>query len=197
MPIVVGAAVLFAPSAASAHTAFVALGSFWAGVLHPLTAPDEIAVLLGLAVWARLQERRRDMVLVGAVFAGCFVGVVAVSEWGRPFAGEALTAVAMVVVGVAGAVRLAIGGGPLAMVGAAGGAVLGGAAAEGTTEVSLGLFAAGAAVASASALSYALIATARADAEWSRIALRAGASWIAAIGLMIAALESLRLFGRA
>lgn len=193
---IAGATVFLTPAVAAAHTAFVALGSFWAGVLHPLTALDEVGVLLGLAAWAGPQPRRRDIGLVGAVLLGCFCGVIAASWWRGPFAGEGLTAVLMVVIGVAGALRLPIGGGALAIVALVGGSVLGGASAEGMKGVSLGLFAIGAAVASASVLSYALIAAARANAEWSRIALRAGASWIAAIGLMIAALESVQLFGR-
>jgi hypothetical protein len=38
-------------------------------------------------------------------------------------------------------------------------------------------------------LSYGLLAARRLETEWGRIARRAGASWIAAIGLMVLALS--------
>jgi hypothetical protein len=51
------------------------------------------------------------------------------------------------------------------------------------------LFALGGSIAGASVLSYGLLAARRLDLEWGRIARRAGASWIAAIGLMVLALS--------
>jgi urease accessory protein len=186
------AAVFFLiPSVAGAHTAFVALGSFWAGALHPLSALDEIGLIVGLAIWAGLQQRR-DMFLIGSAFAGCFAAALFIGLTGRRFPGEIPIAVLMVAVGL----RLSLGTGPLLAAAAADGAALGGTSADGVAGVSLGLFALGTAVATASLLSYGLIATRGAGAEWARIALRAGASWIAAIGLMMAALESALLLGR-
>jgi urease accessory protein len=192
----VAAAVFFLiPSVAAAHTAFVALGSFWAGALHPLSALDEIGLIVGLAIWAGLQQRR-DMFLIGSAFAGCLAAALFIGLTDRHFSGEIPIAVLMVAVGLAGALRLSLGTGPLLAAAAVAGAALGGASADGVAGVSLGLFALGTAVATASLLSYGLMASGRAGAEWTRIALRAGASWIAAIGLMMAALESARLFGR-
>ncbi|HJU18464.1 MAG TPA: hypothetical protein VJ770_18595, partial [Stellaceae bacterium] len=79
---------------------------------------------------------------------------------------------------------------------AVGGSVVGGSAAPALAAgLSGALFAIGAATALASVLSYGLIATAKAKADWTLIALRAGASWIAAIGVMIFAFASTQLLG--
>jgi hypothetical protein len=69
-----------------------------------------------------------------------------------------------------------------------GGLVGGAAGGGGAVGLSLGLFSLGGSIASASVLSYAILATRRVGNEWGRIAMRAGASWIAAIGLMLFAL---------
>ena len=197
LALVAAAAVALWPGVALAHTAFAALGGFWAGVLHPLTAPDEIAGLLALALWARLQDRRRDLALLAALTCGCLVGAAAIGASGTRFPGETASAALMLVAGLAGALRLAVGGGLQMALFAIGGTILGGAAGDGTRDIALAAFAPGVAVASAAVVSYALIATARAEAAWTQIALRAGASWIAAIGLMLAALASRQLVGSA
>jgi hypothetical protein len=53
--------------------------------------------------------------------------------------------------------------------------------------MSLSLFSLGGSTASASVLSYVILATRGVGTEWGRIAMRAVASWIAAIGLMLLA----------
>ena len=76
------------------------------------------------------------------------------------------------------------------------GGIIGGAAgADATSGLSVMLFSLGAAIATASVLSYGLLAARRLEAEWGRIARRAGASWIAAIGLMVLALSFARRGG--
>jgi urease accessory protein len=193
--IALGSVLFLIPRAASAHAPFLGMGSFWAGVLHPLTAFDETGFVVGLAIWAGLQRRRRDIGVVGAAFAGCFCGALAIGWSGHAAPGLAATAGLMIVVGLAGAARRAAGIVVLAGIAALGGAVLGGAGADGSAGVSLPLFALGAATATASLLSWGLIAVTRAAAAWMQIGWRASASWIAAIGLMSAALEGARLFG--
>jgi len=193
--IALGGILSLVPESATAHTAFLGMGSFWAGVMHPLTAFDETAFILGLAIWAGLQGRRHDIGVVGAAFAGCLCGALVIGWSGHAGPGLAATAGLMIAVGLAGSVRLATGTLVLAGVAAVGGAVLGGASADGSAGASLPLFAVGAATATASLLSYGLIAVARARAAWMQIGWRAGASWIAAIGLMSTALEGVRLFG--
>ena len=73
--------------------------------------------------------------------------------------------------------------------GKVGGLIVGAGAAEATPGLSVALFSVGGSIASASVLSYGLLAARRLDLEWGRIARRAGASWIAAIGLMVLALS--------
>ena len=76
-------------------------------------------------------------------------------------------------------------------VGAAGGLVSGAASSVGTSGLSIGLFSLGGSIASASVLSYGILAARRVETEWGRIALRVAASWIAAIGLMMLAFSSI------
>ena len=98
----------------------------------------------------------------------------------------------MIVVGLAGAMHLRTGAAPLLVLTLVGGFVGGAASADGAAGLSLALFAVGTSIAAASVLSYGLLAARRLEAEWGRIARRAGASWIAAVGLMILALSFAR-----
>jgi hypothetical protein len=70
-----------------------------------------------------------------------------------------------------------------------GGLVRGAAGAEAGGRLSVAIFSLGGSIATASILSYGLLAARRLDAAWGGIARRAGASWIAAIGLMVLALS--------
>ena len=98
----------------------------------------------------------------------------------------------MAAVGLAGALRLRIGATPLLGLALIGGLIAGAAGAEAAAGLSIALFSLGGAIAAASILSYGLLAARRLDAEWGRIARRAGASWIAAIGVMVLALSFTR-----
>jgi urease accessory protein len=186
-----GLAVCLIPATAEAHTGLTGIGSFWAGVAHLLTSLDQLAFLLGLAIWTSFYDRRFDARVVAAAFAAAFIGVFLGVRFGaaaRPDLPAALAAL-MVAVGLAGAARLRAGPAPLLGLAAAGGLVLGAAAAEATPGLSVALFSLGGSIAGASVLSYGLLAARRLDLEWGRIARRAGASWIAAIGLMVLALS--------
>jgi hydrogenase/urease accessory protein HupE len=180
----------FAPAAAEAHTGLQGVGSFWSGVAHLLTSLDQLGFLLGLAIWTGFHDRRFDARVVAAAFAAVFAGVFIGAAFAgvRPELGATLAGL-MAAVGLCGAARLRLGGAPLLAVAAAGGVVVGAAGAEAATGLTLVLFALGGAVAGASVLSYGLLAARRLEAEWGRIAMRAGASWIAAIGVMVLALS--------
>jgi hydrogenase/urease accessory protein HupE len=195
--IFIGAAIGFAPGSAEAHTAFKSLGSFWSGSLHVLTSFDQIGLMLGLAIWASLQRKRRDAAVVGAACLGALLG--SLFGWGSSSQFETLLYVAatMFLIGGAGAVALDVGRALLISVAACSGALIGLASEMGRDGMQPGLFALGAAIAAASAVSYGLIAVSPSYPDWVKIALRAGASWIAAIGLMIFALEASRLRGHA
>ena len=183
---------------AEAHTAVQDVGSFWSGVAHLLTSLDQLAFLLGLAIWTRFHQPWFDPRIIAAVFAAVFVGVF-LGNIAQP-AAEAelptLIAALMIAVGVAAAVRLNLGTAPLFCLASAGGIVLGASATNGADGLSLALFSLGTSVAGASVLSYALLGARAIEVEWGRIAMRAGASWIAAIGLMVFALGLVGKHGR-
>jgi urease accessory protein len=195
---VLGLPLVLIPVPAEAHTALQGVGSFWSGVAHLLTSLDQLGFLLGLAVWTSFHDRRLDARVIAAAFAAGFVGVWLGARVDVPerldFA--AATAALMATVGLAGAARLRLGTAPplaLAFIGGLAGSAAG---ADATAGLSIPLFSLGVAIATASVLSYGLLAARRLDAEWGGVARRAGASWIAAIGLMVLALSFAGRSGR-
>jgi urease accessory protein len=190
-PLFLGFAVWLAPAAAEAHTALRGVGSFWSGVAHLLTSLDQLGFLLGLAIWTSFHDRRLDARMIGAAFAAALIGVwfgISFGEAPRLDLAAAMAAL-MTAVGLAGAARLRIGAAPLVSLAVAGGVIGGAASADATVGLSVALFSLGASIATASVLSYGLLAARRLETDWGRIARRAGASWIAAIGLMMLALS--------
>ena len=161
------------------------VGSFWSGVAHLLTSLDQLGFLLGLAIWTSFQDRALDARVIGVASGAALAGVWAGLALGgfAPIDFAALAPALMIVVGLAGAL------------GWRGGVVGGAASADAVSGLSVALFSLGASIAVASVLSYGLLAARRLDAEWGRIARRAGASWIAAIGLMTLALSFARHSG--
>ena len=189
------AAIYFGPDPAEAHTAFKTLGSFWSGALHVLTSFDQMGLLLALAIWASLQTQRRDAPVVGAVCLGSLFGSLISWAVGAQFDTLFYTSALMVVIGVAGAVALDAVKGVLVVIAASGGALIGITSEINIEGLQRGLIALGAAIAAASTTSYGLIGIAPALPGWMRVAVRAAASWIAAIGLMVFALEYSQLHG--
>lgn len=195
---VVGAAAYLVPAAAEAHTALQGVGSFWSGVAHLLSSLDQLAFLLGLAIWTSFYGRRFDARVIAVAFAAAFVGIFLgiAAGWGGGLDLLGPIAALMLAVGLAGAARLRVGAAPLLGLASAGGLVVGAAGADAAAGLSVGLFSLGGSIATASVLSYGLLAARRLETEWGRIARRAGASWIAAIGLMVLALSFARHTGR-
>jgi urease accessory protein len=187
--VVASLAVYLIPASANAHTALLGIGGFWSGVAHLLTSPDELLLLLGLAIWTSFQDVRLDARVIGAslfaVLVGVWIGtgILAGTQLNLVPAG----AVLMTVVGLAGAVRLRMGAAPVISLALATGLACGAASADAVSDLSVALFSLGGSVAAASVLSYALLAARCFESEWGGIARRAGASWIAAIGLMMLA----------
>jgi hydrogenase/urease accessory protein HupE len=193
------AAVLIAvvPSRAEAHTAFDSLGSFWSGVLHVLTAVEQLGVLLALAIWAGLQPRRIDSSLVGAVLMSSLLGAAVTGMLELRFNTALPLSATMFLLGAAAAAAIRIGAVWLLMIASWCGALIGAADVVDSSGSNLWLFALGLSIATASTVSYGLISTAHAPGrEWLRISFRVGASWIGATGLMVCALEYARLAGR-
>jgi urease accessory protein len=195
---VVALAVCLVPASADAHTALRGVGSVWSGVAHLLTSLDQLGFLLGLAIWTSFQDPRLDARIIAAAFAAALVGMWLGAGFGE--AGRldlaAAPAALMLAVGLAGAVHLRVGAAPVLGLALVGGLVGGAAGADAAAGLSVGLFSLGGSIAAASVLSYGLLAARRLETEWGRIARRAGASWIAAIGLMVLALSVARHTGR-
>jgi hydrogenase/urease accessory protein HupE len=180
-------AVWLVPRPAAAHTLFQGVGSLWSGVAHLLTSPAQLAFLVGLAIWTSFQDFRLDPRVIAATLAATFAGGAIAPVLGTAGESAPLGAALMLLIGLAAAARLRIGAAPvigLASVGGLVGGAAGGSVGSGLPQI---LSALGGSLAGASVLSYGLLGARRLDAEWGRIALRAAASWIAAIGLMMLA----------
>jgi len=189
------AALLLAPSAAHAHLVNTRLGDFYGGVLHPLTAFEQVLPWLALAALAAFQgaARARRLVIVFplSLLAGCVL-----SQWLPSASFVPAIAVALIAItglSVAAAVRL-----PLPMLlGLA--AVMGfvhglqnGQAMTATTDqllFILGVTAIGYGVVTIA--TGAAIAFLRGVGGWRPIALRASGSWVAAVGIMVLGLQFL------
>ena len=189
-PFVLSFATWLIPASAEAHTPLQGIGSFWSGVAHVLTSFDQLGFLLGLAIWTSYQDRRLDTLVIGAAFAAALTGVWLGAKFGEVARLDlaAVAAALMTAVGLAGATCLRVGAAPLLGLALVGGIVGGAAGADATVSLSVALFALGSSIATASVLRYGVLAARRLDSTWGQIVRRAGASWIAAIGLMVFAL---------
>jgi hydrogenase/urease accessory protein HupE len=189
------AALLLGPSAAHAHLVNTRLGDFYGGVLHPLTAFEELLPWLALAALAAFQgaARARWLVVVFplSLFAGCSLSQLLPTASFVP-----AIAVALIVItglSVAAAVRLPL---PV-LLGLA--AVMGfvhglqnGQAMTATTDQLLFIL-------GVTAIGYGVmtiatgtaIAFLRGVGGWRAIALRASGSWVAAVGIMVLGLQFL------
>jgi urease accessory protein len=185
---------LLAPSAAQAHLVDSRLGDFYGGVLHPLTAFEEVLPWLALAALAAFQGAERARWLV-VVFPLSLLAGGALSQLPNPSFVPAVTVALIAITGlaVAAAVKLPL---PV-LLGLAGimGLVHGyqnGQAMTATTDQLLF-------VAGVTAIGYAVmtiatggaIAFLRGVGGWRPIALRASGSWVAAVGIMVLGLQFL------
>lgn len=187
---VLGAAVLAAPTGASAHLVGVEFGDFYAGSLHFLIGPAHVAGVLAVAMLGALHPQAAARGLLFALPLGLVIGVAA-ATWARAGgdAGyDALTALTLAGAGLLGALAVRLPAPALVAVGAAVGAVFGylnGVSAQ-DPSIDWPLYAAGVASAG-SVLGVLLIAVASAATRgpnWSEIAIRTLSSWVAAMGLV-------------
>ena len=186
--LVLAAALALAPGAASAHAAFGDLGPFYASLLHPLADPGQGLLVAATAVLLARQPLAALRAGYAALAAGGLTGILLRSVLHLPAPGEHAAAAAAAVFGAAALFRL-----PLAPVAAATLAALAGAAAGLAIDLPPGLHAGvlallGGAIGIALA---GLMVWGLVDALQRRLGMVAGAvagSWIAAIGIMVAAL---------
>lgn len=183
----VAALAVVAPAPAHAHSISVRFGSFYSGMLHPLTALEHLLAFLVLGVLFGLQERRR-----GALGVLCFAGalavgaVIALALGAEPVLGSAATA-SLAVAGALVALALALSTAWVVVLAVVFGLVHGFengtafAPGSGGPLYVLGLAMSGYLVVT---LLSAAVHGAR-SRRWALVGLRTLGSWVGALGLMM------------
>lgn len=177
------------PTQAQAHIVSSRLGDFYGGALHPVTSLGDVVLWLALGLLAGMQRGTVVRWLVLVFPAGLALGFAAGAEAGWSRDPALLIAVPMVALGLLTAAALPL---PRALFLALAfllGVLRGAANAAGLEPGTDALLFGTGLVATGYAAVTVVTALVRAFADgagtWRPIALRAGASWIAAIGLMI------------
>ena len=181
-------ALLCRPGPAHAHLMTTGVGPFYDGALHVLASVDQLLPLLALCLLAGLQGKASGRATLFGLPPTLLVGA-AVGRWGPPlpFIGLASTLLLLALGGLVaadarlprrGLIITAVGCGLL--IGYANGAAM--AEARLGTVSLLGIAAAGFV---AAALVPAFVVSLR--QAWMRIAVRVAGSWIAALGVLMAA----------
>lgn len=182
---------------ADAHIVASRLGDFYAGALHPLTDLQELVIWLALGLLAGALGDTRGRWLVILFPIGLAVGVRLGMATAAPAVTDAVAAAAVLtVLGVITALALRLPGALIAVLAFAIAVMRGMANGSGLpADTDPLLFAVGLAGAGYVVLTLVLFATvafAASAAPWRRIAVRAGGSWIAAVGLMMTAFALIR-----
>lgn len=182
-----------APTLAHAHLVDTRLGDFYSGALHPLTDFQQVLPWAALAVLAAFQGSRRArwiiLVFPLALLAGGIASLVLPAPPFMPVLGVGLVAVTGLAVAAAAQLPLPV----LLAIAVVMGLLHGdqnGAAMVATTDKVLFL-------SGVTAVGYAAITLATGGAiaflhgvgSWRPIALRAGGSWVAAVGIMVLGLQ--------
>jgi hypothetical protein len=182
-------AVAFARDAA-AHDAFGDLGPFYASLLHPLADPAQGLLLSALAVLLARQSLDAVRPAYVALAVGGAAGVLLGAFMGVQAPGQRLAAVAALLLGLAAAAGLRLGPGVATAVAAAS-SIAAGLASDLAPGLRPGILAAtGGAlgIALGGLLAWGLIDLLQ--RRFGRVAGAVAGSWIAAVGLMTAALPA-------
>ena len=186
LPVVAAFALRALP--AEAHIVSSRLGDFYAGAAHPLTGLQDVVLWIALGVLAGTQPAARARWLVAVFPAGLVAGFLLGMADGVTSGIAAVDAGCMVALGglIATAVRLPAPA--LTAIAFALGLLRGAANAGGVgPDTNASLFAAGFATAGYVAITLlpaAVLTFRRPGIGWRSVALRAGGSWVAAIGIM-------------
>lgn len=188
-------AVAFVPDTAHAHLVDTRLGDFYSGALHPLTDLQQVLPWIALAVLAAFQGAQQARWIILVFPLALAIGGIASLAVPLPSFGPLLGLVLVAVTGlaVAAAARLPLG--VLLAIAVVMGLLHGaqnGAAMVATTDRLLFL-------SGMTAVGYGVITLATGSAiaflhgaPWRPIALRAGGSWVAAVGIMVLGLHLVR-----
>jgi urease accessory protein len=174
------------PARVQAHLVTTGLGPIYDGISHVLCSPDDLLPVVAMAMLAGLNGaaagRRAMFTLTIAWLAGGFAGFVV----GHPLLPGSVTAVSFLAIGGLTAVDRRLAPATVAALALAVGLVhgwLNGAALVEAQRDAFGLIGIAGAIFVLVALGAALVVSCR--AEWARVAVRVGGSWVAAIGLLI------------
>jgi hydrogenase/urease accessory protein HupE len=185
-----------APTAAQAHLVDTRLGDFYGGMLHPLTAFEEILPWRALAILAAFPGPKRARWLLAGfplgLLAGGILSLVLPNPPFIPALSVALIAITGLAVAAAINVPLPVLIGLAAIMGLVHGYQNG---REMTVTTDQLLFISG-----VTAIGYAVVTMATASAiaflrgagGWRPIALRASGSWVAAVGILVLGLQFLK-----
>ena len=176
------------PAPAQAHLVQTGFGGFYDGIAHVLVTAQDLLLVLALGLLAGLRgkpESRQLIVLLPATW------VVAGWSGAALFAGRELdgwTTFSLVLVGGLVAADARVPKGVLGGIAVVAGSLHGlanGASLAAQGEPWLAMTGVGLAVFTLATLAAALVVSLR--AEWSRVAVRVGGSWVAACGILLLA----------
>lgn len=185
-----GAVLAAGAATAHAHSSAKGIGDFYAGFLHPLTAPEHVIPFFALGILAAQQAPRGQISLPVfwiALMAGAALALVAPAIPGVAFA----NILSALVLGGLIALYKPLPAIALFVLAAAFGLTHGHANGEAITNgIRFYLFIPGLALAALAASGYGLVFTdwlLRRKTGWITIAVRVAGSWIAAIGMLVLA----------
>jgi len=195
LPAGVAAALLLlgAPGEAQAHLVNTTLGDFYDGMLHPLTGFEDVLPWFALAILAAFQGPQRARWLLVAFPLGLLAGGglwMAMPKIAYvPVVGAALIAVTGLAVATAVVLPLPV----LTALGGLVGLVHGYQNAQAMTGLTDQLLFVSGVVATGylciTLVSAVALAFLRGSGGWRAVALRAGGSWVAAVGIMVLGLQ--------
>ncbi len=183
---------VFWPEPAAAHLVGMEFGDFYAGALHLITSPANLALLVALAVLAGMQKREAARWALLALPLGLAMGVAAAAATELPDDLGPASALGFAATGVLAAFALRLPALALALLASGAGLVIGienGATGRGV-EIDWTLFAGGI-IATGALIGTLLIAISAALHDWQawvKLGQRVLGSWFAAIGAMALAL---------
>jgi urease accessory protein len=186
----VAAALSVAATGAHAHSSAQGIGDFYAGFLHPITAPEHVLPFFALGVLAAQQAPRGQFAL--PVFWVVLMAGAALALWQPALPGIGFVNIlSALVLGALIALNARLPAAPLFALAAAFGLTHG--VANGTAitaTIRPYLFIPGLGLAALVVSGYGLVLTdwlLRRKAGWITIAVRVAGSWIAAIGMLVLA----------
>lgn len=182
-------ALLLGNAAAEAHGASAALGGFGGGFIHPLLEPAHLLSVITVALLLGQPGLRRSRDALFALAAGLLLGLV-LAALGRGGDADAALLVLAAIAGVLVAIGHSWPPPLLGAIAAAAGAGIGlGSAPDGGTPVQRTLALAGAFVGACLWIGDGALLVGLLQRPWGRLLVRVVGSWMAAVALLVLALQ--------